>query len=119
MLLHAVMDALLGAAALGDIGRLFPDNDDALSEYFQHGPAGADGPAPARRRLCARQYRRHRGGPAAEDRAIYPADAENIARVLQIPMDQVNVKGTTEEKLGFTGDGSGIAAHAVCLIEKI
>ena len=48
-----------------------------------------------------------------------PQMRENIARVLQIPMDQVNVKGTTEEKLGFTGDGSGIAAHAVCLIEKI
>lgn len=119
VLLHAVMDALLGAAALGDIGRLFPDNDDAYLNISSMV-------------LLEQTARRLRGAgyaPGNIDATVVaqrpkiapyiPQMRENIARVLQIPMDQVNVKGTTEEKLGFTGDGSGIAAHAVCLIEKI
>ena len=118
VLLHAVMDALLGAAALGDIGRLFPDNDDAYLNISSMV-------------LLEQTARRLRGAgyaPGNIDATVVaqrpkiapyiPQMRENIARVLQIPMDQVNVKGTTEEKLGFTGDGSGIAAHAVCLIEK-
>ncbi len=119
VLLHAVMDALLGAAALGDIGHLFPDNDDAYLNISSMV-------------LLEQTARRLRGAgyaPGNIDATVVaqrpkiapyiPQMRENIARVLQIPMDQVNVKGTTEEKLGFTGDGSGIAAHAVCLIEKI
>ena len=119
VLLHAVMDALLGAAALGDIGHLFPDNDDAYLNISSmvlleqtarclrsagYAPGNIDATVVAQRPKIA---------------PYIPQMRENIARVLQIPMDQVNVKGTTEEKLGFTGDGSGIAAHAVCLIEKI
>ena len=119
VLLHAVMDALLGAAALGDIGRLFPDNDDAYLNISSmvlleqtarclrsagYAPGNIDATVVAQRPKIA---------------PYIPQMRENIARVLQIPTDQVNVKGTTEEKLGFTGDGSGIAAHAVCLIEKI
>ncbi|HIX31432.1 MAG TPA: 2-C-methyl-D-erythritol 2,4-cyclodiphosphate synthase [Firmicutes bacterium] len=119
VLLHAVMDALLGAAALGDIGHLFPDNDDAYLNISSMV-------------LLEQTARRLRGAgyaPGNIDATVVaqrpkiapyiPQMRENIARVLQIPTDQVNVKGTTEEKLGFTGDGSGIAAHAVCLIEKI
>ena len=119
VLLHAVMDALLGAAALGDIGHLFPDNDDAYLNISSmvlleqtarclrsagYAPGNIDATGVAQRPKIA---------------PYIPQMRENIARVLQIPTDQVNVKGTTEEKLGFTGDGSGIAAHAVCLIEKI
>ena len=119
VLLHAVMDALLGAAALGDIGHLFPDNDDAYLNISSMV-------------LLEQTARRLRGAgyaPGNIDATVVaqrpkiapyiPQMRENIARVLQIPTDQVNVKGTTEEKLGFTGDGSGIAAHAVCIIEKI
>ena len=119
VLLHAVMDAQLGAAALGDSGHLFPDNDDAYLNISSMV-------------LLEQTARRLRGAgyaPGNIDATVVaqrpkiapyiPQMRENIARVLQIPMDQVNVKGTTEEKLGFTGDGSGIAAHAVCLIEKI
>ena len=119
VLLHAVMDALLGAAALGDIGHLFPDNDDAYLNISSmvlleqtarclrsavYAPGNIDATVVAQRPKIA---------------PYIPQMRENIARVLQILTDQVNVKGTTEEKLGFTGDGSGIAAHAVCLIEKI
>ena len=119
VLLHAVMDALLGAAALGDIGNLFPDNDDAYLNISSM-------------TLLDRtaQYLKEKGYIAsnidatvvAQKPKIAPYIArmrENIASALGISVDQVNVKGTTEEKLGFTGDGSGIAAHAVCMIEKI
>lgn len=119
VLLHAVMDALLGAAALGDIGNLFPDNDDAYLNISSM-------------TLLDRtaQYLKEKGYIASNIDATVVAQKpkiapyisrmrENIAGALGISVDQVNVKGTTEEKLGFTGDGSGIAAHAVCMIEKI
>lgn len=119
VLLHAIMDALLGAAALGDIGNLFPDNDDAYLNISSM-------------TLLDRtaQYLKEKGYIASNIDATVVAQKpkiapyisrmrENIAGALGISVDQVNVKGTTEEKLGFTGDGSGIAAHAVCMIEKI
>lgn len=119
VLLHAVMDALLGAAALGDIGNLFPDNDDAYLNISSM--TLLDQTA---------QYLKEKGYIASNIDATVVAQKpkiapyisrmrENIAGALGISVDQVNVKGTTEEKLGFTGDGSGIAAHAVCMIEKI
>ena len=116
VLVHAVMDALLGAAALGDIGKLFPDTDP---EY-----AGADS-----LKLLAEVMRRLRAAGfevsnidatvVAQRPKLAPhidAMRENIARAAALAPSQVSVKATTEEKLGFTGKGLGIAAHAVALI---
>ena len=118
VLLHAIADALLGAAALGDIGRHFPDTDPRY--------AGADS-----LRLLAHvmQLLKDKGytvgnvdativaqKPKMKD--FIPQMNENIARVLGVTTDQVNVKATTEEKLGFTGTEQGISAYAVAGIEK-
>ncbi|MDD6678208.1 MAG: 2-C-methyl-D-erythritol 2,4-cyclodiphosphate synthase [Firmicutes bacterium] len=118
VLLHAVMDALLGAAALGDIGRHFPDTDPAYK--------GIDSRKLLREvaeKIDAAGYRVENVDvtviaqrPKLKDHI--PAMEENIASDLHIGIDQVNVKATTEEKLGFTGDGSGMACHAVCLLER-
>ena len=119
VLVHAVMDALLGAAAMGDIGKLFPDNDD---RYL-----GADSMELLRevsRRLAEAGYRL--GNLDATIIAQRPklapyidAMRENIAARLQIDKNQVNVKATTEEGLGFTGQGQGISSQAICLLETI
>ena len=115
VLLHAVCDALLGAAALGDIGRHFPDNDEKYR--------GADSRALLREvRELTRKYRVVNVDATilaqAPRMAPYmPEMAKNIAADLEIPLDAVNVKATTTEGLGFTGRGEGIAAHAVVLIE--
>ena len=117
VLVHAIMDALLGAMAMGDIGKLFPDSDPKYK--------GADSIALLRevgKRLDAK------GASISNIDATVLAQApklsphiitmrKNIADALGISPEQVSVKATTEEGLGFTGDGSGIAAHAVCLIE--
>ena len=117
VLLHAVSDSLLGAAALGDIGKHFPDTDPAYK--------GADSLELLRivgEKVCAAGYQVGNidvtiiaQRPKLKD--YIPAMRENIAGVLNIAADQVNVKATTEEHLGFTGDGSGMACHAVCLLE--
>ena len=119
VLYHAVMDALLGAAALGDIGRHFPDTDPAYK--------GADSGMLLRtvgKKIGAAGYRVGNidvtmiaQKPKLKD--YIPTIVENIARELGIAPGQVNVKATTEEHLGFTGDGSGMACHAVCLLEEI
>ena len=119
VLTHAVMDALLGAAALGDIGKLFPDSD---AKY-----KGADSLALAKevaRRLAAAGYRI--GNVDATVVAEAPKLAphvgkmrENLAGALGVDVNAVSVKATTEEGLSFTGAREGIAAHAVCLIENI
>ena len=118
VLLHAISDALLGAAALGDIGRHFPDNDPQFK--------GADS-----RKLLSQVLHLI----SEKGYCIMNVDAtiiaqkpkmaphiqqmrENIAETLQIHVDQVNVKATTEEGMGFTGAGLGIAASAVCLLEE-
>ena len=118
VLLHALMDAMLGAAALGDIGRHFPDSDERY--------AGADSLlllAEVRRLLdeagfalvnadCTILAQRPKLSP-------YIAQMRGaIAAALGVAADAISVKATTEEGLGFTGDGSGIAAHAVVLIER-
>ena len=118
VLAHAVMDALLGAAALGDIGKLFPDNDpvyegaDSLvllqrvtEVLMENGYAvgNVDATVLAQRPKLAPHI---------------PAVRERLAQAMGISTDQVSVKATTEEGLGFTGAGEGIAAHAVALIEK-
>ena len=117
VLLHAVCDSLLGAAALGDIGKHFPDN----SEEFHN----IDSRILLRKTvelLCKKGYgivnidatviaQKPKLAPFIEEMR------ENIAFDCKIPAENVNVKATTEEGLGFTGDLSGISAHAVCLIE--
>ena len=119
VLVHAVMDALTGAARLGDIGKLFPDTDPAYA-----GISSLKLLAEVGRLLNERGYQvvnidatllaqAPKVGPYKQEMA------ENMARALGIQPDQVNVKATTEEGLGFTGDGSGMAAHAVVLLELL
>jgi 2-C-methyl-D-erythritol 2,4-cyclodiphosphate synthase len=116
VLLHAICDALLGAAGLGDIGRHFPDSDAAF--------AGIDSRILLRRVVVQLQQRGWRiGNVDATIIAQAPKMAPHIARMtahiasdLGIGIDRVNVKATTTEKLGFTGRGEGIAAEAVCLL---
>lgn len=118
VLLHAICDALLGAAGLGDIGRHFPDDDQSY--------AGIDSRILLRRvaaQLKARGWRT--GNIDATIIAQAPKMAPHIARMtahiaddLEVALERVNVKATTTEKLGFTGRGEGIAAEAVCLIER-
>ncbi|MDP1863422.1 MAG: 2-C-methyl-D-erythritol 2,4-cyclodiphosphate synthase [Thiobacillus sp.] len=118
VLLHAICDALLGAAGLGDIGRHFPDTDAAFS--------GIDSRILLRRVAEQLKQRNWRvGNVDATIIAQAPKMAPHIARMtahiaddLGIAIDRVNVKATTTEKLGFTGRGEGIAAEAVCLIER-
>ena len=119
VLLHAVSDALLGAAGLGDIGRHFPDTDPAYK--------GAD----SLKLLACVAEKIHTAGyrvsnvditmiaqkPKLKD--YIPQMQRNIALTLDVAESQINVKATTEEHLGFTGDGSGMSCHAVCLLESL
>ena len=119
VLLHAIMDALLGAAALGDIGKLFPDNDNAF--------LNADS-MKLLEKVCA--VLNEKGykivnidstviaqKPKLKDYILQMR--ERIAKICNLDVDYVSVKATTEEGLGFTGSLQGISAHAVCLIENI
>lgn len=116
VLTHAVMDALLGAAALGDIGRHFPDTDPAYK--------GADSLVllqAVRERIAAKGYRVGNIDITmiAQKPKLKPyilQMQENLAKILGISLEDINIKATTEEHLGFTGDGSGMACHAVCLL---
>lgn len=117
-LLHAIMDALLGAAALGDIGKHFPDTDPA---YL--GASSLELLKQVGRLLKENSY--SVGNIDATVIAQKPKMLpyieemrENIASTLGISISQVNVKATTEEGLGFTGEGAGISAQAVCLLER-
>ena len=117
VLLHAICDALLGAAALGDIGKHFPDSD----ERFR----GIDSRELLRQvaKLLAERGRRVVNidativAEAPRMAPHIPRMVDNIAADLGVPATHVNVKATTTEKLGFTGRGEGIAAQAVCLVE--
>ena len=119
VLTHAVMDALLGAAALGDIGKLFPDSDAAY--------AGADSIALLERvTALLREYGWQVGNVDATVVAQAPKLApyipdmrRRLAEAMGLDVDCVSVKATTEERLGFTGSGEGMAAHAVALIERL
>ena len=118
VLTHAVMDALLGAAALGDIGHLFPDSDDAY--------AGADSVALLRRVTAV--LRECGFVPVNVDSTVLaqrpklapyiPEMRRNLAQAMGLDVSCVSVKATTEEALGFTGREEGMASHAVALIEK-
>ena len=118
VLTHAIMDAILGALALGDIGRHFPDTS---AEFL-----GIDSLVLLSR---VKDIMTEKGYRISNIDATIIAQApkmlphilkmrENVARVLEIDVDQINIKATTEEKLGFTGEGLGISSHAVCLLCK-
>ena len=119
VLVHAIMDALLGAAALGDIGKHFPDTDDrykgisslellahvrSLLEEHLYVIENIDATIIAQRPKMAPHIQEMR---------------ENVAEVLGVDVDQINIKATTEEGLGFTGNGEGISSQAICAIEKL
>ena len=119
VLLHAIMDALLGAAALGDIGKHFPDTDDAYK-----------GISSMKLLSHVAELIRERGYVVENIDATIIAQRpkmrphieqmeKNIAEALHIETNQVNVKATTEEGLGFTGSGEGISSQAICAIEKL
>lgn len=118
VLLHAIMDALLGAAALGDIGTHFPDTDAAYK-----------GASSMRLLECVREMIQKEGYEVENIDATIIAQKpkmrpyidemrRNIACALQVELSQINVKATTEEGLGFTGSGEGISSQAVCLLRK-
>ena len=119
VLTHALMDALLGAAALGDIGKLFPDNDDAF--------LGADSVKLLKQACAVVEEHGYKLGNAdctiiAQRAKLAPfidKMRETLASAMDVPVSALSIKATTEERLGFTGEGLGIAAHAVCLIEEI
>ena len=119
VLLHAIADSLLGAAALGDIGKLFPDTDEKYKDansLLLLRKVGA--------RLTSAGYRvvNIDSTIIAQAPKLAPHIHKmrmNIAFALDIPVDSVSVKATTEEGLGFSGEKLGIAAHAVCLIEAV
>lgn len=118
VLTHAIMDALLGAAALGDIGQHFPDTDD---RYL-----GADSVVLLRHVVALIDEKGYRIGnldatviAQKPKLMVYlPAMRETLAAAMGISVDQLNVKATTEEHLGFTGRQEGISAHCVCLLEE-
>ncbi len=118
VLLHAVSDALLGAAGLGDIGKHFPDTDPKYK--------GADSLQLLRivgEKIAAAGYRVSNIdvtmiAQQPKLRPYIPQMEENIASALGLDVSRVNVKATTEERLGFTGSGEGMACHAVCLLEE-
>ncbi|MBQ7295117.1 MAG: 2-C-methyl-D-erythritol 2,4-cyclodiphosphate synthase [Clostridia bacterium] len=118
VLLHAISDSLLGAAAMGDIGKLFPDNDPAFE--------GADSLVLLKEVYACLQEEGYKlinldATVLAQRPKLRPyidTMRENVASALGVDMDSISIKATTEEGLGFTGEGKGIAAHCVCLISK-
>ncbi len=114
VLLHAIMDALLGAAALGDIGKHFPDSDPAYKGISSMELLGKVGQLLEDNSFLIENIDATIIAPKM--RPYIDTMRENIARVLQIEVSQVNVKATTEEGLGFTGTGEGISSQAVCLL---
>lgn len=118
VLLHAIMDSLLGALGLGDIGKHFPDSDPRYS--------GIDSKLLAAHTyelMCEQGYTVGNIDATVIAQApklapYLPQMRETIASIYHVPIDRVNLKATTEEKLGFTGAGDGIAAHAVCIVVK-
>lgn len=119
VLLHAVMDALLGAAALGDIGKHFPDTDPAYKgissiKLLEHVAALLE-----EHQFLVENIDATIIAQRPKMRPHIDTMRQNIARALKIELDQINVKATTEEGLGFTGSGEGISSQAVCMLEKV
>ena len=119
VLVHAVMDALTGAARLGDIGKLFPDTDPRYAGISSLKLLAEVGRLLGEKGFAVVNIDAVLMAQAPKVGPYRPQMAANIAAALGIDPEQVNVKATTEEGLGFTGDGSGMAAHAVVLLEKL
>ena len=118
VLVHAVMDALTGAARLGDIGKLFPDTDPAYAGISSIKLLREVGRLLGEKGFTVVNVDATLLAQAPKVGPYKQQMAENIAAALGLDPEPVNVKATTEEGLGFTGDGSGMAAHAVVLLEK-
>ena len=119
VLVHAVMDALTGAARLGDIGKLFPDTDPRYAGISSLKLLAEVGRLLGKKGFAVVNIDAVLLAQAPKVGPYRPQMAANIAAALGIDPEQVNVKATTEEGLGFTGDGSCMAAHAVALLEKL
>ena len=118
VLVHAIMDALSGAARLGDIGKLFPDTDPAYADISSLKLLREVGRLLSEKGFAVVNIDATLLAQAPKVGPYRPRMAANVAEALGIDPEQVNIKATTEEGLGFTGDGSGMAAHAVVLLEK-
>ena len=119
VLTHAIMDALLGAAALGDIGLHFPDNDPAYKDADSIKLLEKVGDILESKLFVVDNIDATIIAQVPKMRPYIDTMRENIAKALKVPVSLVNVKATTEEGLGFTGAGEGIAAHAVCLLSSL
>lgn len=119
VLVHAVMDALTGAARLGDIGKLFPDTDPAYAGISSLKLLSEVGRLLGKKGFAVVNIDATLLAQAPKVGPYKQRMAENITAALGIGPERVNVKATTEEGLGFTGDGSGMAAHAVVLLELL
>ncbi|MBQ6890323.1 MAG: 2-C-methyl-D-erythritol 2,4-cyclodiphosphate synthase [Oscillospiraceae bacterium] len=119
VLLHAVSDALLGAAALGDIGKHFPDTDPAYKGADSMVLLGHVAALVRQKGYYVSNVDVTMIAQRPKLAPYIPQMAENIAAALALPVDRVNVKATTEEHLGFTGKNLGMRCHAVCLLEEM
>ena len=119
VLLHAVMDALLGAAALGDIGHHFPDTDEAYQGASSLKLLERVGELLDEHLYVIENIDATIIAQKPKMRPYIDEMRKNVAKTLAIDVDQVNIKATTEEGLGFTGSGEGISAQAVCCLEKV
>lgn len=119
VLVHAIMDALLGAAALGDIGKHFPDTDQAYKDADSMELLGEVGALIDKENMLIGNID---ATVIAQKPKLSPyiyQMRQNVAKVLGVDINQVNIKATTEEGLGFTGSGEGISAQAICLLETV
>lgn len=116
VLLHAIMDALLGAAALGDIGKHFPDTDPAYKGISSIALTEKVGELLSENGFLIENMDATIIAQAPKMRPYIDTMRENIAKALGIEISQVNVKATTEEGLGFTGSGAGISSQAICML---
>ncbi len=119
VLVHAIMDALLGACKLGDIGRHFPDTDPQYKDISSITLLKHVGTLLGKNGYRVINIDSIIVAQQPKMKAHIPQMEKNIANALGIPLEDINVKATTEEELGFTGSGEGIAAKAVCLVERI
>ena len=119
VLIHAIMDALLGACALGDIGKHFPDSDERYRGISSLELLKEVGALVEEKLFVIENIDATIIAQQPKMLTYMPQMCENVAKTLGINIDQINVKATTEEGLGFTGLGEGISAHAICSLESI
>lgn len=119
VLLHAVADALLGAAALGDIGKHFPDTDERYKGISSMILLEHVGALLAEHKYTINNIDATIVAQKPKLLPYIPTMRENVAKVLKLDLDDVNIKATTEEKLGFTGSEEGMSSYAICSIDKV